>query len=235
MEQVFYIGWDVGAWSCKAHKGKSCDALVVLDSKNTILGYCRLPLTTIINTATNTKDFTNKLLELCEVKVDNINYKVILAIDTPLGFSSAFKNLICDYTTSINSIETHIDNPYLFRRTEQFVYDKLKKKPLSPVNDMIGSQATKGIHILSKFAPNIKELGVWCNDLQSEDLTIIEAYPAIINCESKLTNEDLDIQDAYKCAYLASVFHNKKENLYQPTVDIDLTEGWIWFSKSKAE
>lgn len=232
MVQTFYIGWDVGAWSCKPHKGKSCDALVVLDKNNTVLGYCREPLVSVINNAKNTKAFTNKLLELCNIGIPVKNYKVVLAIDTPLGFSSAFKNLITNYSATATKIKNHINNPYLFRNTEQYVQKSLGKKPLSPVNDMIGSQATKGIHVLSKFAPIIKELGVWCNSLKTENLTIIEAYPAIVNCIPKLTNKDMDIQDAYKCAYIAKVFHNSKELLEKPEDGIDLQEGWIWFSKN---
>lgn len=38
---------------------------------------------------------------------------------------------------------------------------------------MIGSQATKGVHVLARFAPKVVECGIWSD---GSNLTTIEAY-----------------------------------------------------------
>lgn len=48
-------------------------------------------------------------------------------------------------------------------------------KPLSSIKDMIGSQATKGMHTLARFCDINDTCGVWkYGDL----ITTIEAYPS---------------------------------------------------------
>jgi hypothetical protein len=47
---------------------------------------------------------------------------------------------------------------------------------------MIGSQATKGMHVLTRFAPKIVECGVWSD---GSNLTAIEAYTSA--CKSSET------------------------------------------------
>ena len=44
-----------------------------------------------------------------------------------------------------------------------------------PIKDMIGSQATKGIHTVAKFAPRRPSRGVWADCI---GLTAIEGYPS---------------------------------------------------------
>lgn len=55
-------------------------------------------------------------------------------------------------------------------------------KPLSAIKDMIGSQATKGMHVLAKFAPKIERCGVWTD---AAGFTVIEAYPS--GCKGSAT------------------------------------------------
>lgn len=88
-----------------------------------------------------------------------------LAIDTPLGFSDAFVQLITQ-SEAAASIEASNTNPYLFRRTEHYLFGQ-GLSPLSAIKDMIGSQTTKGMHVLARFALRIVECGVWYDRQQS--------------------------------------------------------------------
>jgi len=101
---------------------------------------------------------------------------------------------------------------------------------------MIGSQATKGMHVLAKFAPTVKQCGVWTD---GNLLTVIEAYPAA--CKGSATIKELrrhfspvghdDKDDALTCALIAHLFAEKSELLNSPDDDVPSSEGWIWVPK----
>ena len=52
---------------------------------------------------------------------------------------------------------------------------KVKPELATPIKDMIGSQATKGMHVLGRFAPIREACGVWTDGRM---LRAIEAYPS---------------------------------------------------------
>lgn len=168
-----YIGWDVGGWNC--NKNSRCrDAIVILDASRQIAGTpWRGNLRVTINDATNTRDWVGQLFDLCKADGPSDPYSVTIGIDTPFGFSEAFYDLIT-HLNSVSSIGASYTNPYLFRTTERFLF-RHGVKPLSAINDMIGSQATKGMHVLVKFAPQPSGCGVW---MDSGMLTAIEASPS---------------------------------------------------------
>jgi len=130
------------------------------------------------------------------------------------------------------SIESSSTNPYLFRRTEHYLFEQ-GLSPLSAIKDMIGSQATKGIHVLARFAPKIVECGVWSDD---NNLTAIETYPSA--CKKSATIQEMrqqystlshaDCEDALTCALVASLFISMRDALIPPEHDISPDEGWIW-------
>jgi hypothetical protein len=244
----FYIGWDVGGWNCDRN-ANSRDALVILDADRKLVGIpWRGNLRIVINDATDTTDWLTCLFALCDVDYPSGSAAVTLAIDTPLGFSQPFINLITQgqMSSGIHSSET---NPYLYRQTEQWLFDR-GLKPLSAIKDMIGSQATKGLHVLARFAPTIQSCGVWVDDLQ---LTVIEAYPSA--CKTSPIIEDMiqpfvhsvrlepyerclipvldhtDKVDALTCALTGWLYAHKHEELGQPDESIPLSEGWIWVPK----
>jgi hypothetical protein len=220
----YYIGWDVGAWNCDKNKS-SRDAIVILDSNGKLLGFKRGNLRESITNAQSTNEILQTLFHWCGLNY--LNEKIVLSIDTPLGFSQAFINLITNYTTS-EPIGDFSKNSYLYRKTEQFLFEK-GEKPLTAVNHMIGAQATKGIHFLSKFAPEIESVGIWKS--KDEKLTVIETYPAVnkhIEILDILNSENQDIQDAYKCAVIAKQFEDNKLVFYPPLDAIHEKEGWIW-------
>ena len=230
----YYVGWDVGGWNCDKN-GKSRDALVILDAGLNIVGQpWRGNLRSAINEAGDSAEWVSKLFALCKAPTLSGCPQITLAIDTPLGFSEEFTRLV---TQRIHAGEVgdSATNPYLFRQTERFLFEH-GLKPLSAIKDMIGSQATKGMHVLAKFAPKVQRCGVWSDEAR---LSAIEAYPSA--CEtsatvkglqqrfSKLDHDDLD--DALTCALLAYLFDNQPETLIHPLASVPASEGWIWVPK----
>ena len=244
----FFIGWDVGGWNCDKN-GRSRDAIVILDASRNIVGRpWRGNLRTTINEADNTSDWLKSLFLLCETNLPAEHKRTIMAIDAPLGFSEAFAQLVTrlECKAPIGQSDT---NPYLFRLTEQFLFDHCLK-PLSAIKDMIGSQATKGMHALARFAPQKEQCGVWSD---GDMLTVIEAYPSACK-DSALFQELLkqyllavcieppkkqwsggidhqDKLDALTCALIAYAYTLQPDTLAHPTESIPITEGWIWVPK----
>ena len=230
----FYIGWDVGGWNCDKN-GKSRDAIVILDAERKIVGNpWRHNLRESINQAATSAEWIGALFSLCGVSGPDEHTQVTIGIETPLGFSDAFARLVTGLEC-VPSVGDSATNPYLFRQTEHFLF-QYGLKPLSAVKDMIGSQATKGMHVLAKFAPKVVRCGVWTD---GERLTAIEAYPSA--CKGSNTIRDMrkgyaslgheDKDDALTCALLAYLYATQPEILAQPPADVSKREGWIWVPK----
>ena len=229
---AYSIGWDVGGWNCDKNK-TSRDAIVTLNANLGLVGKpWRGNLRETINQAGNSRDWASQLFSLCESSLTDNNTNVTLAIDTPLGFSTEFRNLITSQTP-LSTIDLSETNQYLYRKTERLLFER-NMRPLSAIKDMIGSQATKGIHVLAKFAPLSDSCGVWSD---GKILTAIEAYPAACK-KSALTKRlwkkislgeaNLDIQDASICAVIAHIFRTNRDELWPPRDEIPVDEGWIW-------
>lgn len=233
----FFIGWDVGGWNCDKN-GKSRDALVILDAGLSFVGKpWRGNLRSVINEAADSPDWIKRLFALCHADAPTQG-RITLAIDTPLGFSDAFVRLVTerDHAGEIGRSDT---NSYLFRQTERFLFEQ-GLKPLSAIKDMIGSQATKGMHVLAKFAPQTLCCGVWSDGNQ---LTGIEAYPS--PCKRSATIQNLsrrypvldheDKQDALTCALLAYLFAQEPTLLVAPDNAVSVNEGWIWVPRDAVD
>ncbi len=231
-----FIGWDVGGWNCD-HNPNSRDAIVILNSQMAVLGRpWRGNLSACINESDDTRAFVRNLLKLCAVDHLAKDTSITLAIDTPLGFSRAFVELVT-HLYAAQPGERHETNPYLFRQTERFLFT-LGLKPLSAVKDMIGSQATKAMHVLARFTPRLENCGVWSD---GKLLTAIEAYPAACNGSACIAdnlrqvrnppNLHQDEQDALACALIAYLFKEQPELLIHPGDDVPQSEGWIWVPK----
>jgi hypothetical protein len=236
----FYIGWDVGGWNCDKN-GKSRDAVVILDAALQIVGKpWRGNLRTTINASTGSDALIQSLFGLCgapaELALDaeatqRLAPRITLAIDTPLGFSQAFVGLATDLKC-VEPIGQSSTNPYLFRCTERLLFEH-GLTLLSAVKDMIGSQATKGMHALAKFAQHRTSCGVWTD---SRHLVAIEAYPSA--CKTSQTMAMLrqgspaldheDKTDALTCALVAYLFDQRREALASPEASVPPGEGWIW-------
>lgn len=224
-----YVGWDVGGWNCD-NNSSSRDAIVILDAAIKIVGRpWRGNLRETINTATTSQEWIAALFGLCEASAPN-SQRITMAIDTPLGFSDAVIAL-ASARQAAGMIGHSDSNPYLYRQTERYLF-KRGIKPLSAVKDMIGSQATKGMHVLAKFAPQIVSCGVWSD---GAGLTAIEGYPSPCRRSARmkglrtfgqLAHDDVD--DALTCALIASLFVTLREALIPPPADTPASEGWIW-------
>lgn len=235
--RVLLIGWDVGGWNCDRNS-LSRDALVVMDGQLAVLGEpWRGNLRAHINSAPDTDSFVASLLALCGLDAP-LDCTVVFGIDTPLGFSSEFIDLLLE-GRAVASIGNSAENPYLFRRTERFLFGQ-GLSPLSAVKDMIGSQASKGMHVLAKFIPQVQSCGVWsdCNRVSA-----IEVYPSSAKRSSSLeelrsccldrSSIDLsqwhdDERDALTCALITWMYHFHPEQVAHPSLDIPIREGWIF-------
>lgn len=206
---------------------------MILNTKLEIVGTpWRGNLRETINGCSTTGEWSAALFDLCQLSARSGS--ITLAIDAPLGFSDAFVQLLT-YRQVAASIKEFNTNPYLFRRTERYLR-KQRFKPLSAIQDQIGSQATKGMHVLARFALEVVGYGVWSD---GGDLTVIETYPAPCS-ESKTIREKLDRgrypkfpakddrKDALICALVAHMFADMRDRLVPPEQDVSPSEGWIW-------
>jgi hypothetical protein len=234
VSKQFFIGWDVGGWNCDKNR-KSRDAIVILDDSHKAVGRpWRGNLREVICTATTALDWLSALFIKCGASYPEHRVPVTMAIDTPLGFSDEFIGLITGQRFAEPDARSP-QNHYLFRRTERFLSEH-ERKPLSAIKDMIGSQATKGMHAIAKFAPHIESCGVWTD---GHGFRAIETYPAVCG-EAEAVKTRLydartlahpDKNDAHVCALVAHIFANARGLLCEPDATIPAREGWIWFPK----
>lgn len=190
-----------------------------------------------INAANTSKGWVHALFTLCGAVAPPSSAPITLGIDTPLGFSQAFMALVTGLKCA-EAVQSSATNPYLFRQTERRLFEQ-GIRPLSAVKDMIGSQATKGMHALAKFAPKVARCGVWTD---GEALTAIEAYPSpckhsalmdallLPHAEWRQANHQ-DMVDALTCALISYCFQVRPETLDQPDDGVPASEGWIWLPK----
>lgn len=233
MPEQFFVGWDVGAWNCDQN-ANSRDALVILNSNNQLVGqpWGWANLRKAISDAETTEQWIQAMFELCQAPLPNHSDHVTLAIDTPLGFSDEFHELVLNHTKFPTPMEGSRDNRFLYRATERFLFER-GHRPMSSLLHQIGSQTTKGIHVLSKFAANPITCGVW-QDPEGR-LSAIEAYPSACK-DSPLVQalrqqrsfEKPDMDDALTCAIVAFLLGTDREQLAWPPKGTSLREGWIW-------
>ena len=172
------------------------------------------------------------LFGLCKTDFPETGANVTLGVDTPLGFSDVLVQLITRRMIAEVIGDDSGTNPYLFRATEQLLFAH-GIKPLSPVKDMVGSQATKGMHVLAKFASRIVSCGVWSDGAK---LTVIEAYPSPCRHSARIAEllrpytklDHPDKHDALVCALLGCLFATERDSLAQPAAEVSTSEGWIW-------
>lgn len=229
---TYAVGWDVGGWNCDRNP-RSRDAIVILDPQMQIAGTpWRGNLRHLINKAQTTRDWTVGLFALCGAEWPGGDPSIVLAIDTPLAFSEAFVNLTAHGRALSEPLDASQENPYLYRHTERLLFAH-GLRPLSAVKDLIGSQATKGMHVLAKFAPQAAGTGLWAGGTL---LTAFEAYPSACKNSSTITVmraaygalDHEDKEDALTCALVAALFASKPELLWAPPPGSPVAEGWIW-------
>ena len=251
MRRTFSIGWDVGAWA-----SKHGDALWILDAAcNTVGKPAHGNWGKDIQEARTAGDFIRRLFKRCSDERVTDTDVVILSIDAPLAFPTGFNRLLSGEVAANPMKERIIDHPYLFRLTEKFAAEhrEPKRNPLSPLQDQIGSQATKIAHVLAKFGLKNNGMGVWgAEETGGLSIRVIEAYPAMCKKSKagdlkpgllktlydqvavKRTPASEDEKDALICALIAHFHSHKPEALHTPSSNPDRflpEEGWIWFPK----
>jgi len=226
-----YIGWDVGGWNCDKNR-KSRDAIVILDDKLKMVGRpWRGNLRKSINEAVTGREWVEALFAKCEAEFADAPLSLTIAIDTPLGFSDEFVALLTKRQNA-DQLGASRTNPYLYRQTERRLFEN-GYAPLSAIKDMIGSQATKGMHVLAKFAPEIESCGVWTDGL---GFRALETYPTVARTTGVVRKylrgrKPLDCddeEDARICAVVAHHFANNRREVEEPPATVSMREGWIW-------
>jgi hypothetical protein len=229
-----FIGWDVGGWNCDKNS-KSRDAVVILDSSMDLVGQpWRGNLRKCIGSAVTTREWLAAIFNNCGAKFPGPTAFVTMAIDTPLGFPEEFVDLVA-HRHGVEPDEVSGRNCYLYRHTERRLFDR-GLSPLSTVKDMIGSQATKGMHMLTKFAPIAESCGVWTDGAV---FRAIETYPTACRETSMLQQllsgrnrlKPPDVEDARTCALIAYLFGTARSTLETPDSTVPHSEGWIWVPK----
>ena len=239
-----FIGWDVGAWHCD--EGKSRDAVCVLKGRFPDLRLAAAPRRGNLR-----KAITGQPTSPADLLAGVKNLEVpdgpkTVCIDATLGWPAAFRQLV------VGGIPTDVvgdrsdDDPYLFRRTERKLMER-GFRPLSPVQDMIGSQSTKALHFLHRAGFQRKHPGVWVTG----PWTCIEVYPTTCRRSATLRpifqrlrqeplfderircgeNVRTDCEDALWCALTAALWASQPESTVPPPDDAEGTvrgEGWIW-------
>jgi predicted nuclease with RNAse H fold len=243
--QAWFIGWDVGGWNCEKN-ANSRDALVVLNQQGELVGKpWRGNLRDTIAPAASYTDWLLTVAKLCQfddkTKAAFASQKVVMAIDTPLGFSKGLLQLLQGEAVT-KSFTASCDNPYLYRHTERELFDH-GFSPLSAVKDMIGSQATKGLHLLRKFGFTPSPNGVWQLSQNQSQHHALESYPTVLKTSNtvqqyiqKLSSQTdfnswhQDIQDAAYCAIAALLYQQQPNTMATPAENVT-TEGWIYVPK----
>ena len=117
--------------------------------------------------------------------------------------------------------------------------ERSDRVPLSPVEDLIRSQSTKGLAFLQALGLKTTELGVWGGELEGIQVMTIEACPAaclgyalVAEPRSALTqqaeSEHQDIQDSLTCALVGRLCETDRESLALGPNGISVREWWIW-------
>jgi hypothetical protein len=232
-----FLGWDVGAWHCD--KNKSRDALVLVSEGTSgleVVGHAwRGNLRYAYNRA-NGGGLLNELLGLAGSRLDDWS-TLTIAIDTPLTWPQAFESLLAGKAPDTIPA-TKGANPMLLRLTERWLWER-GHEPLSAVQDMIGSQATKGIAFLARLGVQSVDIGVWAGLIGATAVTAIEAYPSPakrsgvmgtarseVGSDLAIANDDVD--DALTCALIAWMYSKRRELLAPPPPSTPHGEGWIW-------
>jgi predicted nuclease with RNAse H fold len=245
-DYTHFIGWDVGGWNCDKNE-KSRDAMVVLDASGQFVGKIKWGnVAQSIQHSDTASDWIKHQLRQCTNAADiPETFHALLAIDAPLGFPQALSNLMSGESRPCLNTK-HGFNPYLFRYTETELYQRGIASPLSAVKDMIGSQATKAMHMIAKFRLKRVSTGVWQDCFVQPCLTVIETYPAafvannpFINLTERFATVGIqdwnkDEIDALHCAWVARLFATERASFRNPTQEVPDSEGWIWFPEDNS-
>jgi hypothetical protein len=234
-----WLGWDVGAWHCQS--GASRDALVLLaadlgQSPRLVGRAWRGNLRTTLN-GPRGPGLLAALLRLVGA-ADLPLRRLTIGVDTPLGWPDVFRALLDGALPELIPA-TKAENPLIMRQTER-VLCAAGLRPLSPVQDLLGSQSTKGLVALGALGMAPRTPGWWTGALGGVELAAFEAYPTPCRRSARVEARvgplraalgELphdDVLDALLCAGLAHLCDQEPEAVAQPPAGVSAAEGWIY-------
>ena len=176
MRKILAVGWDVGGW-----RGAK-QAVAVMRQLDRQRDWVGIPRTFKIEAFTQSG---GSLLDLIrfgwpDVPIDVFDqYRIIVAIDAPLGFPVAFQQLISRKPSAKIELGPEINNPFAYRETDRWVHQSFGKKPLSASFDKLGNVATVAMYHAERWAITA---GFPIVPFQPDDdhHAIIEVYPALV-------------------------------------------------------
>lgn len=174
---VISIGWDVGGW-----RGTKQGVAVVSASRSSAPRWCGpARTTTAAELLANGLDELLRDTALGPAATVLREHRVVLAIDAPLGFPRAFRQLVASaWGANVDAIaDAEIDDPFAYRECDRYIASKYGKRPLSASFDRLGNNATVAQALLARWR---SELGLRVLPFDEHDPdrpVAIEVYPAL--------------------------------------------------------
>lgn len=233
---TLFAGWDVAGWTCPsgpqtATEPKSQDALVVLAVHDGVLSMQRNLVGNFASSIAAGDDLIRGALPTLSTA------SVVLAIDAPLGWPTAFQDLLA---WSRPAVACTAYSQLLYRETDRI------HKAQSAVVRSVGAASTKALAYLQSraFHRDPTRVGIFCSDGD----TAIETYPRVVrehaaanpdgllavafsNLQGKLDPQGSDADAALWCALIAAAWAHAVPGvppLVPPGKTTPAVEGWIW-------
>lgn len=172
--------------------------------------------------------------------------KLVVAIDAPLSFPKAFRNLLNGKASTQSVPATEIESRLAYRDCERWVKKEFGKKPLSAPFDKLGNNASLAMSVASALQQ--EDHTVVPQSAERAARAVIEVYPGLVKAGSRKADpaipevarhlpenldEGTDRYDAAICAVVALVFLGGGAQLGLPDLvpfphGADPEEGWIF-------
>jgi len=242
MDKLIVIGWDVGGWMGSNH-GFS---LIEYDYSSENFSWLGKPVE--LGIPKSSLFSLEYILEktAAEEDIDIENSAVIIAVDAPLSYPKAFKELLNDQNSDFVKPKKEIYNPLAYRQADRYIYEEFGKKPLSAVFDRLGTNAAAAlVHIRKWMAEYDFSLEPMLKN--ADDKKIIEVYPALLKKSKKAEayqplksmlpegiKKGTDAYDSALCALMGLAYDNNVDvdnlaQLVMPPEDEKIrSEGWIY-------
>jgi len=173
-DELLVIGWDVGGWMGNNH------GFSLIKYRYQQESWCWSGNSVELGIPRDSLFALDYILEKASYKKPLSEHsQVIIAVDAPLTFPAEFKKFLNDNQYFLSRPSKEIYNPLAYRKTDRYIYEKFKKKPLSAVFDRLGTNATVAIAHLRKWR---QEYGFSLLPVQKNrpNRIIIEVYPALL-------------------------------------------------------
>ncbi len=185
MEKIIIsIGWDVGGWQGDNNAFCICE---LEGDRISIKSPC------VIKPKEKLFDNLNNIPSFLQDEINaHPDSKIILAVDSPLGFPVQFSELIINSDHRFSDLKKAYSN-YAFRATDIYITEKVfeSKTSLSPSFSYLTNNVTVAINMVRLLKSGLNKFKAYPFDVQEEgDLhSIIEVYPAATLIANKIRIE----------------------------------------------